>query len=423
MQKLGFWPVFALVTGSQIGTGILMVPANLASYGFYSFLGWALSACGAIFLALVFAQLCAKFPRTGGPHAYIQMAFGTRSAFITAWTYWIISWASTAAVIIGCIGYLTPLIGDHGPLVRLILQLTLLFMIVFVNLKGVSAAGSAEVFLSALKFIPLFVLPLIALFFFSPANIITLETHTSTFDMIMRTALLTMWCFVGVETATTPAGSVHEPHKTIPRALVAGTVSVAFLYIFNSLGIMGCLPAKLLSTSQAPYTDATYAIFNSSICSNLISLIASIICLGTLNAWVLSSSQVALGASQDGFFPKFFQNRNQNGAARWSIIASSVGLVPILCLTADDNVANQILTVIDISVTAFLFVYLFCSFALMKFMIKEKEKSWIKWIYVFGASSFCLFVISATPFNNLCIALVLPVSGCLISFFMKRKIF
>jgi len=63
-QKIGFWSVFAIVTGSQIGTTVFMSPASLAQYGIFSLIGWLLSGCGAISLCLVFASLCSRFPRT-----------------------------------------------------------------------------------------------------------------------------------------------------------------------------------------------------------------------------------------------------------------------------------------------------------------------------------------------------------------------
>lgn len=71
-NKIGFWSVFAMVTGSQIGTGVFMLPASLAPYGGFSLLGWIISGCGAIALALVFGKLCSYYPKTGGPHVYIK---------------------------------------------------------------------------------------------------------------------------------------------------------------------------------------------------------------------------------------------------------------------------------------------------------------------------------------------------------------
>src|SRR5437879_699390 len=109
-RRIGFWSVFALVTGSQIGSGVFMSPATLAPYGIWGLLGWVVSGLGALSLALVFSELCTRFPKTGGPHVYVKEAFGKTAAFFTGWTYWIVSFVSTTAVIVTSIGYLSPLL-------------------------------------------------------------------------------------------------------------------------------------------------------------------------------------------------------------------------------------------------------------------------------------------------------------------------
>jgi len=106
-NKLGVWMCAALVVGSMIGTGIFMIPANLAPHGVgSSLLGWAVSATGAILLAGVFAGLGRAFPEAEGPYVYTRMAFGDLTAFIAAWAYWISLWVFNAALATGATAYL-----------------------------------------------------------------------------------------------------------------------------------------------------------------------------------------------------------------------------------------------------------------------------------------------------------------------------
>ena len=60
-EKMGFWSVFAIVSGAQIGSGIFMLPAALAPYGIYGLFGWLISTCGALSLCFVFASLLSVF--------------------------------------------------------------------------------------------------------------------------------------------------------------------------------------------------------------------------------------------------------------------------------------------------------------------------------------------------------------------------
>lgn len=203
-KKIGFWSVFAIVIGSQIGSGIFMLPASLAPYGKMSILGWLISAFGAICLALVFSGLCQRYPKTGGPHAYIKEVFGHSASFFTGWTYWIISWVSTTAVIIASVSYLSPFIGAQSPFVYLTLEILLLISISLLNLKGLKAAGSAEFVLTLLKILPLLILPLVAIWHFNGQNMVSAPTTESMplSSILAKVTLLTLWGFIGLETAT-----------------------------------------------------------------------------------------------------------------------------------------------------------------------------------------------------------------------------
>lgn len=421
-QKIGFWAVFALVAGSQIGSGVFMQPASLAPFGMFSLLGWLISGGGAIALALIFSWLCSKFPKTGGPCVYVQEAFGPVAGFFTGWTYWVISWVSTTVLFVASVGYLSPLLGHPSAITRLIMELGLLFFLTWLNLRGVVAAGRAEFVLSLLKVVPLIVMPIIALFYFDSKNFIydpskMVETDLS--SILSSVALLTLWGFIGLETATTAAGSVNNPAKTIPRAIVLGTASVAILYFFNSLAIMGLLPGPELVNSKAPYADAAQAIFGGS-WHLMVSAIAAVVCIGTANAWTLSAGQAALGLADDGLLPVFFAKRNRHGAPVVGLMSSCIGIAPILVLTANENLVAQINMIIDFSVTAFLFVYLACVLSFFKLMFKTAEKSILYIAAGVISAAFCLWVLAETPWHIIAIASLFGVSGLPVFFYCAK---
>lgn len=422
INKMGFWSVLALVVGSQIGSGVLMSPANLAPYGIYSIFGWIISATGAVSLAVVFAQLCTRFPKTGGPHVYIEHLFGKDIAFFAGWTYWIVSWMSTTAVIVASISYLAPFIGEYGANIYLILEILLLTVICFLNLFGVNIAGRAEVGFTILKFVPLFIVPVVAIFSFDLKNIQLssqqMEMGLSDLTILAKTALLTLWGFIGIESATTPAGSVENPNRTIPRAVVIGTLLVAMIYIFNSLAIMGLIPGNELALSKAPYVDATQRIFGGQ-WHLLVAIAASIICVGTLNAWVLVAGQISLGLAEDKMMPELFARKNRYNAPYASIIISCIGIVPLLILTSDENTASQVATVIDFSVTAFLFIYLMCS--VVNLVMTWNERRIRSFINSIVALLFCIWVISETSFTTIIISSLFTISGVVLYFFWYRK--
>ncbi len=422
MKKIGFWSVTSLVVGSQLGSGILLLPASLAPFGAIGLASWGITATGALCLALIFARLCAANPKPGGPHTYVEAAFGRTTAFYVAWTYWVISWMSSAAVLIAIVGYLSPLLGVMDPLTNVFLEIAILLFITWLNLMGVRAAGSVEFIFTLFKILPLLIIPCVGLWHLHPEHFTPFNpTMQSPLSVLHATALLTLWGFIGLESATTPTESVFNPAKTIPKAIVAGTAIVALVNIVNSFVMMGMIPADVLSHSKAPFTTAAGLLFGGN-WSLIISGIAAIVCLGTLNAWVLTSGQIALGAAYDHHFPKLFSRKNQRGAPVWSLMISSLGVIPLLILTMNVDLIHQVNAVIDISVTAFLLVYLLCALSYFKIFLTKRSLFSDKkgWIIGMTALVFCVWELWSSGIKMVSMAGLITLSGVPI-YYWKRK--
>jgi APA family basic amino acid/polyamine antiporter len=423
-KKMGFWSVSALVIGSQIGSGIFLLPASLGAFGAIGLTSWVITANGAILLALVFARLCTRLPKTGGPHVYVEAAFGKTAAFYCAWTYWVISWISSTAVLIAIVGYLRPIFGQMSSVATITVEMIVLALIVWINILGVRRAGQVEFVFTLLKILPLVIVPIGGLWFlnashFTPFN----PTDYSTVGALNAAALFTLWGFIGVESATTPADSVINPQKTIPRAIVFGTLMVAFVYIFSTFIIMGVLPPSVLTQSSAPFSDAASIIFGGN-WHIIISLAAAIVCLGTLNAWVLTSSQIALGAAHGGHFPKFFGIKNKNNVPIVGLMISSVGIIPLLILTFNIDLISQVNNIIDVSVTAFLLVYLASVLSYLKLVLAEQQSKnyrWVECLIGFFALMFCGWALWSSGVNMVCFALLITVTGIPVYFWQRNK--
>lgn len=411
-KKIGFWAVFGIVVGSQVGSGIFMAPVVLAPYGILSFYSYIIAAIGAMALALVFAKLCSIIPKTGGPHTYVNAAFGPFPAFFTGWCYWVISWVSSLAVVKSCIGYLIPIIGQQTPELTIAMEIFLLLTMTLLNLYGLSVAGVIEFFLTLLKIVPLVILPVIALFFFKMDNIQISESvqQQSLISNLGHVTLIVLWGFIGLETGTTTAGSVKNPEKTIPKATAIGTLLVALLYFVNNAAIMGAVPATQLINSTAPYSDVVKNIFGGT-WYLIISFIAFLVCLSTLNAWILSSGQVAMGVAQDKLMPKVFGVQNKNGSPYFSILMTFIGGTPLIILTYSNNFAHQMNMIIDFSVTAFLFVYMICVLSYFKILIKRSQMKLKSFVIGAVALLFCSWIIYNTPLNILLMAFAFVLTG------------
>lgn len=419
-KKLGFGSVLAIVFGSQIGSGIFILPSSLAPYGKFGIYGWCLAGLGAILLAFIFAELCSRFPHTGGPHTYIKEVFGQIPSFFIGWAYWLVSWISSAVLVILAIAYLKPIIGEVSLHTNLFLEICLLAVITAINCKSVELSGKIEFVLTLLKFIPFVIVPVILINKFDVSNIAISETLTnlSNTELITSVTVLSFWGFLGIECATAPAGVVENPSKTIPTAIIVGTCSVAIIYFINNIAIMGIIPSKMLSLSQTPFADAINTVAGKNI-SILLSIIASIVCIGTLNAWVLTSAQISLGLAQDKLLPKFFAKKNATNSPYISVLVCCLGMIPILLMTKSETLSSQITCIIGFSVEVFLIVYIFCTIAFLKIVIQERKI--IKIIIGICTLIFCIVIIINSSLQSLFVSSLFFISGIVVLPFIKLK--
>jgi APA family basic amino acid/polyamine antiporter len=418
-KKMGFGAVLAIVFGSQIGSGIFILPATLAPFGMFGVWGCVLAGLGAMLLAFIFAELCSKFPQTGGPHVYVQRVFGKKVAFFIGWAYWLVSWTSTSVVIIAAVSSLSAVIGDNQDL-YLLLELSLLGAVTVVNCKSVSLAGRIESFLVLFKFVPFLLVPAVLLKDFDMKNISVSPQYAdfSAIKLVLTVVMMSFWGFLGVECATTPAGAVKNPSKTIPRAIIVGTFGVAAIYFINNLAVMGVIPGDVLAVSKSPYIDAINVVFGKNI-SMIISLITFMILVGTTNAWTLASAQVSLGLAQEGLLPAVFAKRNKNLAPYVGVLISSLGMIPILMLSMSENLSEQINGIVDYSVKVFLLVYMICSLAFIKISLDSRKIS--QTILGVAAFFFCIIMVANSSVKSLLVTTLFFGSGIFMLPFMKNS--
>jgi len=363
--ELGFWTCVALVVGNMIGSGIFLLPASLAPYGGISIVGWIISAGGSLLLAQVFCSLSRRAPMAGGPYAYTRQAFGDLAGFLMAWGYWISVLAAVAAIAVAFISYLTiffPALSSRPALAALAAVATI-WLLTAVNAVGIRAGGAVQVATTVLKVLPLVALALLGWTHFDPAHFIPFNpSGKSAFSAATATVSLTLWAFLGLESATIPAGNVSDPARTIPRATFLGTLLTALLYIGTTVVVMGILSPASLSSSTAPFADAA-RVLAGGWAGYAVGIGAVISCFGALNGWILVQGQIPLALAADGLFPRVFARVSRNGTPVTGLVISSV-LVTLLVAANYTRSLVQLFTFsILLATLSCLVPYLFCSLA------------------------------------------------------------
>lgn len=264
---LGLLACTALVVGNMIGSGVFLLPASLAAFGPISLAGWVVTSAGALVLAIIFGRLSRIVTRTGGPYAYTEEGYGEFAGFLIAWGYWIALWTGNAAVAVALAGYMGYLFEPVGAsdTASLGVALVAIWTLTLINVRGVKEAGVVQIVTTALKLIPLVLIGTIGFLWIDPANFTPVNTSgQSDLAAISAAAALTLWAYLGLESATVPSGNVIEPEKTIPRATILGVLIAAAVYISVTTVAIGVVPAADLAASAAPLAFAASVMWGAS---------------------------------------------------------------------------------------------------------------------------------------------------------------
>ena len=360
--KIGLWTSTALVIGNMVGSGVFLLPATLAAYGGISMLGWIGSSVGAIFLAMLFSQLSKVVPNSvGGPYAFTRVGLGDFAAYLVAWGYWFSIWCTNAAIAVTFVSYLTvffPILATNSYL-SVITGMSAVWLLTWVNARGVKEAGKVQLITTILKLTPLVLIGIVGLFYiklgnFSPFNV----SAESDFGAVAATATLTLFAYLGLESATIPSGDIHEPEKTIPRATMIGTIVTIVVYILATASVMGMIPAMDLQKSNAPFADAAAIIWGDS-ARYWVALGAIISTFGALNGWILLQGQIPFAAAKDKMFPEIFGRENKKGAPVMGLVISSILISGLMLMNLSKGLTETFTFLILLTTIMVLVPYLF----------------------------------------------------------------
>lgn len=377
-QPLGFWKLTALVAGNMIGSGIFILPDDLARIGAASFIAWGTTALGAFLLALMLSRMSQLVPQSGGPYAYVRNGLGDFAAFQTAYNHWIAMWVGNIALVIALVGYLAMIfpILLH-PAYGIAVAITILWLLTIVNITGVQRAGSLQLWLTILKLLPIVGLTLIGFCYFHPEYISEYINNANySYLHITAASSLTLWAFIGVESATAPYKFVENPRRNIPLATLIGTAFAAFIYISSSAMLMGLLPPQVLGASPSPFVTAASLIFGA--WGKWVMVVGAIVsCFGCINGWMLVQGQVTLAAARHNLFPGIFSITNKHGIAVLGLIVTTILQTIILVVTLDQNIRQQFQLIILMAALAALIPYLYSSLAAL-LVLKRQAGGMIK---------------------------------------------
>lgn len=393
-KKIGFISVRCVFISSQVESAIFMLPASLALLVFISLGGWVISGSCVTLLALIFTRLYIDIPQPAAPYVYVQAAFGKGMAFLTSWIYLLVYLISDTSIVIAAVVYLAPLLGGLTPLASLLLEIFVLLIITLINIRGVSVSASMGLVLAILKCLPLLIIPLRDMLVGKGVYFYPINPHQLNISAVLSQAILMdLWCFIGLKTVIATTGISNNPRRTAPIAIIVVTSFVVVLHLLNSVGMMTAVSGRLLVTSSAPYVEATGSISGLSwdIATAFIVLIS---CIATLNCGVMVGRQFGYAAAQAELFTKVFAITNQYDFPYVNIPLIFFLKVALLLMTLNQELINQLTTIINVTVINYLFIYILCLVAFIK--LNKKTNKLYSWMALLLLLLFCWLVVTGS---------------------------
>jgi basic amino acid/polyamine antiporter, APA family len=330
VRGLGSWAAAAIVVGTMIGTGIFIVPGDMArstgSAGLVM-LVWIVGGALSLFGALAAAELGAALPEAGGTYAYLSRAYSPAWGFLFGWMYSVLgaptSVATIAAGLMRFVGFLFPVVGTPLFVWRFAvpfahqsssftftwaepLAVVAIAVVTFVNYLGVKLGGRIQVVLTIVKIGAIVAVIAVGFLFgrgtasnfhFSPAA----GASAGGLAGFLTAMVGALWAYDGWVNVNYVGSEVKNAERNIPLALVGGVMLVCGLYVAMSAACFYVLPFSKIVASSVVASDLVRQATGHNLASWL--TLAMIVCaLGTLNSSILTNARVPYAMARDGLF-------------------------------------------------------------------------------------------------------------------------
>ena len=345
---------------NMLGSSIILMPTKLAEIGTMSILSWVVTITGATAISYVFAK-CGMFSRKrGGLGGYAAYAFGKSGSFLANFSYGLSLVIANLTIAISIVGYLIVLFEwELTPLEMGLASIAVIWICSLPNIGGARFIGQLSHFSSYGILIPILILVAVGGFWFSPERYVGAwnPQNLSLFDGISAGISMTLWGFLGIETACANSEAVENPEKSVPKAMVLAALGSGTVYVLANNISFGIVDNAVLSHSTAPFGLVFATMFSPAVGKFVMALMA-LACAGCLTSWQFTISEVFRVSAHEGYFPKIFGRVTHLNVPVWGILII-LGLQSLSALlTIDPRLEQQFYVLKDIAVVTNLVPYL-----------------------------------------------------------------
>ena len=332
VRAIGTWGLAASIVNVTVGGGIFRLPAGVAQQlGAAAPIAYVVCAVAMGLIVLCFAEAGSRVSLTGGPYAYVEVAFGPFVGFLSGVLLWLLGTFALSAVstiFADSVGALVPALA--GSTARTLVLVSVFAVLSAVNIRGVEQGTRLNSIATVAKLLPLLLLVGVGLFSMNADN---LQYTPPSAPAVSRASVLLIFAFLGLEAALMPSGEIRDPARTVPRAVFLAMGVVAVLYVLIQIVAQGVL-GSALAGDRTPLASAAGSVFGPT-GRTMILIGSSFSMFVYLSGMTLALPRMLFAFGRDGFLPSRFASVHPMWRTPHVAIAAQTLVVGALALLGD----------------------------------------------------------------------------------------
>lgn len=297
----------ALVVGTIIGSGIFLVPHNvalhvgsLATHYLVWILGGILSLAGALSLA----ELGAASPEAGGVYVYLRDAYGRLAGFLYGWATLAVIETGGIATLAVAFSIYSSVFFHFAAFEQKVVACGVIALLTAVNIAGVRKGAAVQVVFMFAKLLGVGIVIVVAVLSTGVAPLPgsqSLPTPATTFGSFGVALVGVLWAYHGWHHLSHAAGEVKEPGHVLPRSYLLGTGLVVLVYLAANFAYLRVLSLEALAENQRVAHKAMEVLTGPGGATLVSGMILCSI-FGALNGNILGGARVLFAMAHDGMF-------------------------------------------------------------------------------------------------------------------------
>jgi amino acid transporter len=338
--------------------------------------------------ALVINELSSRFPEEGGLYAWARDAFGPFHGFVAGWTYWIYTVFYFPGLLLASASMSAYISSNHGAALAqnrsflLWVSLALLVIAVVLNIIGLNIGKWLQNAGGVGTYVPLLMLVVVAVAVCARHGSVT---HFTLANMMpaWNWDTVNFWsqiafAFTGLELVSCMAEEVHNPRKTLPRAVFGAGALIALMYIAGTFAVLSLVPADSIDSKSGVFQ--AISVGSVALRIGFFGVIAAILVTagnaGGIGSTVAGVARVPFQVGIDRYLPAVFGKIHPRWKTPYvSILVQAIISGAVLLLSQiNESTRGAYQSLVDVAIILYFIPFLYMFAAVIK-LVSRKDRS------------------------------------------------